>query len=158
MPAMTLVIDRDSSYLQRNMAFGRHREHRCIAISIDTPNRALDCKFAFGSAAEALDLEEIRERQALAYAPGVGSSSSDTYPGYGSLVIRGEMSLGSLFVFVGLLQQFSGQVSSMAGIINTLQQSLIGARRVFEVLDAPLGVENPKNPVQLDQIRGHFSR
>ncbi len=74
----------------------------------------------------------------------------------GSLVVRGEMTLGGLFVFVGLLQQFSGQVSSMAGIINTLQQSLIGARRVFEVLDAPLGVENPEHALALDKIRGHI--
>ncbi|HEV8245155.1 MAG TPA: ABC transporter ATP-binding protein, partial [Polyangiaceae bacterium] len=74
----------------------------------------------------------------------------------GSLVIRREMTLGSLFVFVGLLQQFSGQVSSMAGIINTLQQSLIGARRVFEVLDAPLGVESPAHPLALEKIQGHI--
>jgi ATP-binding cassette subfamily B protein len=74
----------------------------------------------------------------------------------GSLVIRGSMSLGDLIVFAGLLQQSAAQVSSMAGIINTLQQSLIGAERVFEVLDAPLDVESPAHPVKLDEIRGHL--
>jgi ATP-binding cassette, subfamily B, bacterial len=64
----------------------------------------------------------------------------------GSLVARREMSLGDLIVFAGLLQQFSAQVSSMAGIVNTLQQSLTGARRVFEVLDAPLEVADPARP------------
>lgn len=64
----------------------------------------------------------------------------------GALVARREMSLGDLIVFAGLLQQFSAQVSSMAGIVNTLQQSLTGARRVFEVLDAPLEVSEPKVP------------
>ncbi|HVL41912.1 MAG TPA: insulinase family protein, partial [Brevundimonas sp.] len=44
-------------------------------------------------------LEEIRERQALAYGPGVGSSSSDTYPGYGSLVIRAETASDKLEAF-----------------------------------------------------------
>lgn len=71
----------------------------------------------------------------------------------GSLVARGSMSLGDLIVFAGLLQQFSAQVSSMAGIVNTLQQSLIGARRVFEVLDAPLEVAEvavPQIPARLD--------
>jgi ATP-binding cassette subfamily B protein len=42
----------------------------------------------------------------------------------------------------------------MAGIINTLQQSLIGAARVFEVLDAPLDVATPLSPVRLPAIRG----
>src|SRR6185295_14300360 len=55
----------------------------------------------------------------------------------GSLVARDAMTLGDLIVFVGLWQQFSGQVANVAGIFNTLQQSLIAARRVFEVLDAP---------------------
>ncbi|HEX7451031.1 MAG TPA: ABC transporter ATP-binding protein, partial [Polyangiaceae bacterium] len=72
----------------------------------------------------------------------------------GWLVTRHAMTLGDLIVFAGLLQQFSSQVASMAGIINTLQQSLIGAARVFEVLDAPLGVETPREPVPRAAIRG----
>jgi len=65
----------------------------------------------------------------------------------GTLVARDAMTLGDLIVFVGLWQQFSGQVASMAGIFNTLEQSLAAARRVFEVLDAPLEVETPSRPV-----------
>jgi len=72
----------------------------------------------------------------------------------GSLVAKRTMTLGDLIVFAGLLQQFSAQVSSMAGIVNTLQQSLTGARRVFEVLDAPLEVEDPPAPRQPSELRG----
>lgn len=72
----------------------------------------------------------------------------------GWLVAHHSMTLGDLIVFAGLLQQFSAQVSSMAGIINTLQQSLIGAHRVFEVLDAPLGVATPETPALLPKISG----
>lgn len=36
-------------------------------------------------------LDEIRERQALAYSPGVGASASDVFPGYGSISIRAEI-------------------------------------------------------------------
>jgi len=72
----------------------------------------------------------------------------------GALVAKGALSLGGLIVFAGLLQQFSAQVSSMAGIVNTLQQSLIGARRVFEVLDAPLEVAESPAPVRPDSVRG----
>lgn len=74
------------------------------------------------------------------------------YGGY--LVSREALTLGQLIVFAGLLQQFSGQVSSMAGIINTLQQSLSGARRVFEVLDAPLGVASPADALRPAHVEG----
>jgi ATP-binding cassette subfamily B protein len=74
----------------------------------------------------------------------------------GSLVAKGSLSLGELIVFAGLLQQFSAQVSSMSVVVNTLQQSLTGARRVFEVLDAPLGIANPEAPVVRERIRGHI--
>lgn len=60
----------------------------------------------------------------------------------GSLVVAGRMSLGELLVFAGLLQQYGTQVAGLANVINTLQQSLISARRVFEILDAPVEVQD----------------
>jgi ABC-type multidrug transport system fused ATPase/permease subunit len=74
----------------------------------------------------------------------------------GSLVARRALSLGELIVFAGLLQQFSAQVSSIAVIVNTLQQSLAGARRVFEVLDAPQGVASPSDPVRPARFEGRI--
>ena len=64
--------------------------------------------------------------------------------GYGGwLVLRGELPLGTgLIVFAGLLEQFSGQVNQVATVVNSVQQSLIGARRVFEILDAPIEVKS----------------
>jgi zinc protease len=35
-------------------------------------------------------LEEIREKQALAYSPGVGAQSSDVFPDYGLMLVQGE--------------------------------------------------------------------
>jgi len=67
--------------------------------------------------------------------------------GYGGwLVAEGKLPLGTgLIVFAGLLEQFSGQVNNVANIVNSVQQSLIGARRVFEILDAPVEVKmHPK--------------
>jgi ATP-binding cassette subfamily B protein len=76
--------------------------------------------------------------------------------GYGGwLVIRGELPLGTgLIVFVGLLEQFSGQVNNIATIVNSVQQSLIGARRVFEILDAPIEVQNAPEPVRRARLEG----
>ena len=47
------------------------------------------------------------------------------YGGY--LVIIGELPLGTgLIVFSGLLQQFSGQITKMVNVLNSMQQSLAG--------------------------------
>jgi ATP-binding cassette subfamily B protein len=75
--------------------------------------------------------------------------------GYGGwLVIHGQLPLGTgLIVFAGLLEQFSGQVNNVATIVNSVQQSLIGARRVFEILDAPIEVKNAP-----DAVAGRGSR
>jgi len=64
--------------------------------------------------------------------------------GYGGwLVIQGQLPLGTgLVVFAGLLDQFSGQVNQVATLVNSVQQSLVGARRVFEILDAPVEVSD----------------
>ena len=67
---------------------------------------------------------------------------------------RAGLSVGQLLVFTGLLQQFSGQVASIANIANTIQQSLIGARRVFEVLDTPVEIRSPPQPVRLPRFAG----
>ncbi len=73
----------------------------------------------------------------------------------GKLVIDGSIPLGAgLVVFAGLLQQFSNQVSMVAQIANGVQESLTGAGRVFEILDAPLGVSSPKEPTLLVRCKG----
>jgi ATP-binding cassette, subfamily B, bacterial len=73
----------------------------------------------------------------------------------GFLVVRGDLPLGAgLVVFAGILQQLSQQISSIATITNSIQQSLIGARRVFEVLDAPIEVGNRPDAIVPGKARG----
>jgi len=74
----------------------------------------------------------------------------------GALVVQGQLTFGDLVVFAGLLQQFATQVTTLATIIDTLQQSLIGARRVFEVLDEPLDIVSPPEPRPLPRVRGQL--
>ena len=75
------------------------------------------------------------------------------YGGY--LVTQGELALGSGIVFfAGLLQQFSSQVANLTNIANSVQQSLSGARRVFEILDAPEAIQSVENPVRLLRASG----
>jgi ATP-binding cassette subfamily B protein len=68
----------------------------------------------------------------------------------GWLVTQDKLALGSgLVVFAGLLQQFSSQVANLTNIANSVQQSLSGARRVFEILDTPIAIHSPPNAVRL---------
>ncbi len=76
--------------------------------------------------------------------------------GYGGwLVAHGELPLGAgLVVFAGLLEQYSGQVNQVATVANSIQQSLIGARRVFEILDAPVEVTSAPDAVRRKRLEG----
>ena len=75
------------------------------------------------------------------------------YGGY--LVIQNELALGvGLIVFLGLLQRFSGQVNTLAGIIDNIQQSVAAAHRVFEILDAPVEIQSPQNAIRLQKAQG----
>ncbi len=73
----------------------------------------------------------------------------------GWLFLHGQLPLGTgLIVFAGLLEQFSGQVNNIAGVVNSVQQSLIGARRVFEVMDAPVEVKSAPDAMPCPKLKG----
>jgi ATP-binding cassette subfamily B protein len=79
--------------------------------------------------------------------------------GYGGwLYVQGQIAMGSgVVVFAGLLQQFNGQVANLSTIANSIQQSLAAARRVFEVLDTPVEVQNRPHPVQPGRLTGQLT-
>jgi ATP-binding cassette subfamily B protein len=73
----------------------------------------------------------------------------------GWLVIEGRLPLGAgLVVFAGLLEQFSGQVNQLATIVNSVQQSLVASRRVFEILDAPVEVSDRPDALPCPRLDG----
>ncbi len=78
--------------------------------------------------------------------------------GYGGyLVIHGEIPLGAgLFVMANLLHEFAAQVGNITGIANTIQTSLIGAERVFQIVDTPAAIASPANPVPLSASPGRI--
>lgn len=79
--------------------------------------------------------------------------------GYGGWeVIRGNLPLGTgLVVFAGLLEQYSGQVTQVTNIVNSIQQSFIGARRVFEILDSPVEVQNAPGARPCEHLQGRVT-
>lgn len=73
---------------------------------------------------------------------GINHLSLAVLLGYGGWrVMEGELALGSgLVAFAALLQQFSGQVATVATVVDNAQISMTGAKRVFEILDTEPGV------------------
>jgi ATP-binding cassette subfamily B protein len=59
-----------------------------------------------------------------------------------------------IIVFAGLLRQFENQVTTIATIANSAQQSLTGAQRVFEVLDAPVDIKSKPDAKRLPRAQG----
>jgi ATP-binding cassette subfamily B protein len=128
-------------------AFGREPEDRA---RFEAANRAV------------LDQQQIIFWRVSLFSPAIGFLTRINMMvllGYGGwLVIRGELPLGAgLVVFAGLLEQFSGQVNNVAAIVNSVQQSLIGARRVFEILDAPVEVKSAPDAVRRPRLRGEVA-
>jgi len=76
--------------------------------------------------------------------------------GYGGyLVVNGRLALGAgLFVFANLLYEFANQVGQITNIANSIQSSLTGAQRVFEVLDAPIEIFSPPHAVRMERAWG----
>lgn len=76
--------------------------------------------------------------------------------GYGGyLVFVGEITIGAgVVVFAGLLQQYAMQISTLTNIANVVQQSLVSARRVFEILDAPVEITSQDNAQRGHNFKG----
>ena len=73
----------------------------------------------------------------------------------GWLALHGRIPVGTgLVVFAGVLQQLAGQVTAVAGIADNLQQTLTGAQRVFQILDAEPDVFDAPGAAALDRTQG----
>jgi ABC-type multidrug transport system fused ATPase/permease subunit len=105
------------------------------------------------------DQQESIFRRVSRFSPTIGFMSQFNIfllLGYGGwLVVHDRLPLGAgLVVFAALLQQFAQQVAKVADITNTVQQSLTSAQRVFEILDAPVEIQNAPNARKLGRARG----
>lgn len=78
--------------------------------------------------------------------------------GYGGwLAVRGEIPIGTgLILFAGILQQLNAQANAIGTVADSLQQTLTGADRVYEILDAEPGIVDHKDAAPLAKARGEL--
>jgi len=80
--------------------------------------------------------------------------------GYGgALAIQGQLTIGTLFMFTGLLWQLYGPVTTLANINERVQRAITSSERVFEILDTPPEAEvapSAPHPERVAQVQGHI--
>ncbi|MFM8286469.1 MAG: ABC transporter transmembrane domain-containing protein, partial [Planctomycetaceae bacterium] len=69
-------------------------------------------------------------------------------------VLAGHMTLGSLMAFLAYLAMFYAPLGALSNFTTWLTSFLSGSQRVLELLDTPLGIAEPKQPVPWTQPRG----
>ena len=71
-------------------------------------------------------------------------------------VIGSSMSLGELIAFLAYLGMFYAPLSALSNFTSWLTSFLTGSKRVLELLDTPLTVMEPKNPVNWEVAKGEI--
>jgi subfamily B ATP-binding cassette protein MsbA len=84
---------------------------------------------------------------------GIGSSVLFCLGCY--LVIRGEITYGAVTAFMAYAQRLLGPALRFTEISNLIQQTLVSADRIFEVLDAEPEIKEIKGAKDLPLIKGH---
>lgn len=72
----------------------------------------------------------------------------------GTMVIRGQMSVGELIAFQAYLAQMYGPIQRFSDVNVTIQNSLANVERIFEVFDIEPEIQNIDNPLPLKTCKG----
>jgi ATP-binding cassette, subfamily B, multidrug efflux pump len=72
----------------------------------------------------------------------------------GGRVLVGTLSLGALVAFVQYSERFWRPISDLSEKFNILQSAMASSERIFTLLDTPVEVTSPPNPVRLPAVRG----
>jgi len=72
----------------------------------------------------------------------------------GHRVLGGEITLGTLMAFFGYMGMFYGPISAMSMFSNWLTGFMSAGQRVFEVLDANVGVADAPDAIRMPDIKG----
>ncbi|HLG14047.1 MAG TPA: ABC transporter ATP-binding protein [Blastocatellia bacterium] len=74
----------------------------------------------------------------------------------GGQVISGIATIGTLVAFIQLARSFYEPISDISEKYNILQSAMASSERIFRLLDEPVAIESPENPVRLGHTRGRI--
>ena len=72
----------------------------------------------------------------------------------GPQALRGRITVGSLFAMISYLLMLNGPIQRLGFLVNLAATASASASRVFEIIDAPLEIQDRPDALELDQVRG----
>lgn len=72
----------------------------------------------------------------------------------GGQVIQNAVTLGVLVAFIQYTERFFRPIQDLAEKYNILQSAMASSERIFGILDEPVSVQDPVDPVPLERVRG----
>jgi len=74
----------------------------------------------------------------------------------GLAVMRGALSIGVLFGFMGYLGRFFMPIQDISAFWNSVQSALAAAERIFNIMDTPPGIIDRENAADIPPSKGHI--
>ncbi|HEY6332699.1 MAG TPA: ABC transporter ATP-binding protein [Blastocatellia bacterium] len=74
----------------------------------------------------------------------------------GGQVVRNVATIGTLIAFIQLARSFYEPISDISEKYNILQAAMASSERIFKLLDEPVVIESPENPVRMGRARGRI--
>lgn len=74
----------------------------------------------------------------------------------GGQVLQGAVQLGVLVAFIQYSERFYKPISDLSEKFNILQSAMASSERIFNLLETPIRIQDPEDPVRLDRVRGEI--
>ncbi len=104
---------------------------------------------------DANHLSNIYEATLFSLVEAVGSISIALMLWYGAVQIgKGVVALGTLVAFIEYLQKFFVPIREFGTKYTTMQSAMTAVERVFQLLDTPVTITSPAQPLQPAKVRG----
>ncbi len=71
----------------------------------------------------------------------------------GGQVVQGTLSIGALIAFFQYAQRFYEPISDLSEKYNILQSAMAASERIFKLIDTPVEIDDPAEPVELGELR-----
>jgi ATP-binding cassette subfamily B protein len=75
----------------------------------------------------------------------------------GQEVIAGKMTIGTLIAFNGYVAMLGMPMRRLGFFINMFSEALASAERIFALLDEPVRIRSPREPVALEEVEGRVA-
>ncbi|MCH8325536.1 MAG: ABC transporter ATP-binding protein [Bacteroidetes bacterium] len=72
----------------------------------------------------------------------------------GGNIISSTLTIGTLFAFIQYTEMFFRPIRDLSEKYNVMQTAMASSERIFNLLDNKTFVNNPENPIKLNQIKG----